>query len=162
MKDEVIAPYGIYGEKGPSAYFQGKYQSYGPYQWSIKYYDWDADWEIEEAHHAFFYDDFADLKEYVGRDIEVSIAGRSGGWLVVDEDLTKDEVQKVTEWVVATMKSLPDFLKEVRAERKAEEEAEKEAEEKLRNSKAVKESVKFLEKKFGKDFSLVVKGVRIK
>ena len=44
-----IAAYGAYRIKGASPYFKGRYKMYGPYQWNIKFYDWQSDDEIEAA-----------------------------------------------------------------------------------------------------------------
>ena len=113
-----IAAYGAFRIKGASPYFKGRYKMYGPYQWNIKFYDWQSDDEIEAANEAFFYDDFYDLKERLWRDVKVHIDGRSGGWFVIDEDLTVDEWEEVNDYINGVMKALPKFLKEYREENK--------------------------------------------
>ena len=111
-----IAKYGAFRAKGASPYFQGRYKIYGPYQWSIKYYDWNDETEIELAREAFFYDDFYDLKQEIGRDVKIHIDGRSGGWLVIDEDLTEEEFDRASDWIERMMRLLPEVLEQIRDE----------------------------------------------
>lgn len=111
----------IRNNPGMSSYFGGGYRAYGLYQWNIKFYGFQAEWEIEIAQQWVFGDyiyskgHFEYLNEVVGRPVKASIQGRSGGWLVIDEELTDEERAKVDAHVAASMKALPEFLKEERA-----------------------------------------------
>lgn len=111
----------IRNSKGPSPYFRGEYRHYGRYQWKIKYYGFEADWEIEAAQLMAFgnYDHktggLEEIDSLLGRPIKASIQGRSGGWLVVDSELTDAELTRLDRYVESCMESLPEFLKEERA-----------------------------------------------
>lgn len=110
----------IMNNPGQSSYFGGGYSRYGHYQWNIKYYGFQNEHEIELAQLWAFGDylyskgEFEYLNEVVGRPVKASIQGRSGGWLIIDTELTDDELDKVTKHVDACMKGLDDFLKEER------------------------------------------------
>lgn len=112
-----------------SSYFQGRYNKYGRYQWDIKYYDFQNEFEIETALFWAFGDyvkvgvnpvngntirGFDGLSELLGRPIESGTAGRSGGWLVIDTELTPAELKKVDAHVEACMNGLSDFLRDER------------------------------------------------
>ena len=147
----------IRNNPGLSSYFQGGYRGYGRYQWNIKYYGWQNDYEIESAVLWGFGDyvkigtkaingntirGFYLIGELVGRPIESFTAGRSGGWLVVNTELTEEELTKIDSHVESVMKSLPSFLEEERSFRKEEEEAAQ-REENLREEKKLKVFKKF-------------------
>lgn len=123
---------------GPSSYFGGGYRGYGRYQWDIKFYGWNNDYEIESAVLWGFGDHvkigtkelngngiygFDLISDIVGRPIESSIEGRSGGWFVVHSELSEEELQKINEHVDGVMKGLPEFLKEERKFREEEEQS---------------------------------------
>jgi len=127
----------IRNNPGLSSYFQGGYRGYGRYQWNIKYYGWQNDYEIESAVLWGFGDHikigtkaingntirgFDLLNEKLGRPIEASIEGRSGGWLVVHSELSEEELNVVDDYVRSVMEGLPSFLEEERKFRKEEEE----------------------------------------
>lgn len=102
-----------------SSYFRGAFPSYGRYQWDIKYYGFNNNYEIEEALSFFFnIGDWIGLPnrftEELGKDVKVSIQGRSGGWLVIDTELTEAELNKVDEIVDSAMNALPSYLEELR------------------------------------------------
>lgn len=103
-----------------SSYFQGYFQTYGRYQWDIKYYGWMDEFEIEAARrwslgdYCYKTGQFEYLNEVVGRPVQASIEGRSGGWLVIDTELTPEELSKVDQHVEACLKALSEFLKEER------------------------------------------------
>ena len=44
----------IIGNPGTSSYFRGDYKAYGKYQWNVKYYNWEANHEIESARDHYF------------------------------------------------------------------------------------------------------------
>lgn len=125
MKNQEIANYGIYGTKGQSSYFQGKFQGYGKYQWNVKSYEFNNEFEIESARDAFFETLGTQqiwLEELNIRGIsQVFFAGRSGGWLVINDDLTEEEVSKITKYIKDSLKALPEFLKQEREFRAQEE-----------------------------------------
>ena len=113
-----------------SSYFQGKYNRYGLYQWDIKYYGFESEFEIEAAGVWAFGDHvkvgtnpvngnkvygFDGISNLLGRPIQSSTAGRSGGWLVIDTALTDEELDKVDKHVEACMAHLKDFLIDERA-----------------------------------------------
>jgi hypothetical protein len=117
----------IRGPIGPSAYFLGAYRGYGRHQWSIKWYGWEGGYEIETALQWAFGDHvrlsrdpkdgrrgFDGISDLLGRPIESYTAGRSGGWLVIDSELSEDELVKVDEHVARCMAALPEFLREER------------------------------------------------
>lgn len=121
--------------KHSSSYFRGAFNKYGRYQWDIKFYDWQNEYEVESAvlwafgEHVKFGTKpsngnsryhFDQLSEVVGRPVEARIQGRSGGWLVIDSELTEEELAKVDAHVEACMKGLKAFLTEERAFRKEE------------------------------------------
>lgn len=96
------------GEK--SSYFRGAFNQYGKYQWKIKYYGFISNEEIEASIDRFFGENFQYLFSNLGRTANTFIEGRSGGWLVIDEDLTDEELSKVDSFIEETMSRLPDFL----------------------------------------------------
>jgi hypothetical protein len=102
----------------PSPYFRGQHRSYGRYQWCIKYYGFQDEFEIEIARLWAFGEyskgHLENLNVVVGRPVEASIEGRSGGWLVIDTELSDAELAKVDTHVKACLKGLPEFLNEER------------------------------------------------
>jgi len=111
----------IRNNPGMSSYFGGGYRFYGRYQWNVKFYGFAAEWELEAAtfwalgEYLYSKGQFEYLNEIVGRPVRASLSGRSGGWLVIDEELTDEELRKVDTHVAACMRALPEFLKEERA-----------------------------------------------
>jgi hypothetical protein len=105
---------------GPSSYFGGAYRGYGMYQWNIKYYGWESDFQINEAvlwaFGVYYYSkgQFDYLNEVVGRPVRAFQAGRSGGWLVIDEPLTDKELRAVNRHIKVCMRNLPKFLKSLK------------------------------------------------
>jgi hypothetical protein len=111
----------IRNNPGQSSYFLGGFRGYGRYQWNIKFYGgFHSEYEIEIARCWAFGDylyskgEFEYLNEVVGRPVKASIQGRSGGWLVIDTELTQAELKKVDQHVKACLKGLSAFLKEDR------------------------------------------------
>ena len=111
----------IRNDPGLSSYFGGGHRDYGRYQWNVKFYGWQNEWEIEAARlwafgeYMYSRGGFDELNDLIGRPVKASLSGRSGGWLVIDTELTKAELRKVDRHVKACMKGLPAFLKEERA-----------------------------------------------
>lgn len=109
---------------GPSVYFRGAFNKYGRYQWNIKYYRFESEFEIESAilwaFGEYSYKDrgFDGLNELLGRAVKSGTDGRSGGWLVIDTELTDAELELIDAHVESCLKGLPDFLKEEREYRK--------------------------------------------
>lgn len=105
---------------GQSSYFGGGFRGYGRYQWNVKFYGWQSDFEIETACNWALGDflhskcQFEYLNEVLGRPVRAHMAGRSGGWLVIDTELTEAELLKIDAHVKACVDGLPDFLKEER------------------------------------------------
>lgn len=129
----------IRGKVSRSQYYGGGYRKYGKYQWDIKYYWWESDYEIEAAVQWAFGDrvrnganphtrntvyGFDGISELLGRPIASSIAGRSGGWLVIDTELTQTELERMDEFVEGLMAGLPQFLRDEREYYAAEVAAE--------------------------------------
>lgn len=108
----------IIGNPGESSYFLGRYKTYGQYQWNVKYYDWADDGEIESARLWAFGDrvgnGYSELNELLGRDVPAWFDGRSGGWFVIDSELTEEELIKVNDRITSIMEYLPTLLKEER------------------------------------------------
>ena len=110
----------IMNNPGQSSYFNNQYKGYGRYQWNIKYYNWQDEDEIELAinwafgSYVYHTGEFDYLNDVVGRPVKAHIAGQSGGWLVVDTELTKEELDKVSAHVASCMAGLDKFLAEER------------------------------------------------
>ena len=160
---ELWSVRGVNGEESP--YFQGRYKTYGLFNWKIKFYDWNSEFEVEQAQHYFLGEDFEVLHELLGRKVDVSIQGRSGGWLVIDEELSMKELKKVDAFVKRMLKTLPKFLKEERAYRKEEEEnaakEEQDTRSALMKDKRIQEVLKLLKEVSPSDFVLIVKGLNL-
>jgi hypothetical protein len=144
------------------------------YQWNIKYYGFENDWEPEEALRwafgEYLYKDgghFETLDEVVGRRVHASTAGRSGGWLVIHDELTDEEFAAVDRHVKACLAGLTDFLKSERQflveQKMAAEEEEKARRKALKSDARVNEVVDCLREISGpgNDFVLFIKGIRI-
>lgn len=97
-----------------SNYFQGAYAGYGRYQWDLKYYDWKNDYEPEDACNEFFGIDGEHLSAIVKRPLKVWMDGRSGGWLVIDTELTENEQKQLNSYIDKCFKMLPKYLKQLR------------------------------------------------
>lgn len=170
---------GIRNNPGQSSYFQGRFAEYGLYQWNIKFNGFESESEIETAQSWAFGEHvkigtralngntlygFDGITELLGRPIESSIAGRSGGWLVIDTKLTPAELKKIDKHVKACLKGLNEFLESERTFHKdaeAEAEALRQADEKrLRNDSDVKRAIALLDKT-GLDYSLNVDGIKL-
>lgn len=130
----------IRNNPGISSYFGEGYNGYGRYQWNIKFYQWNNDYEIESAVLWGFGDHvkigtkaingntvygFDLISERLGRPIESSIEGRSGGWFVIHSELSEEELKAIDDHVRSVMEGLPDFLKEERKFREEEENEER-------------------------------------
>jgi hypothetical protein len=105
----------IRNNPGISSYFQGNFAKYGLYQWNIKYQGFHNEAEIESAVLWAFGDNLELLEEIVGKPIDASIQGRSGGWLVIDTELSTEELLKLDDHVNTVLTGLELFLKEERA-----------------------------------------------
>jgi len=181
----------IRGDPGHSSYFQGGYRSYGRYQWNCKYHDWgfageegSFEDEVESARRFFFGEYIHDkhgrkggyeaLPAIIGRKpldeggalIDSGFSGRSGGWFVVDEDLTDEELEKLDTYIMEMMnQGLKQYLEDERAFRR-QEKADAEAEERERRRKVLSDKrlqriADRLRKIAGDDFSLIVHGVDV-
>jgi hypothetical protein len=108
----------IIGNPGESSYFLGRFKAYGQYQWNMKYYDWENECEIEIARYWGFGDrvgnTYSEINELLGREVSAWFDGRSGGWFVIDSELTEEELIKVNDRITAIMEYLPTLLKEER------------------------------------------------
>ena len=108
----------IIGNPGESSYFLGRFKAYGQYQWCVKYYDWGNEGEIEIARLWGFGDrvgnTYSEINELLGREVSAWFDGRSGGWFVIDSELTEEELIKVNDRITAIMEYLPTLLKEER------------------------------------------------
>lgn len=117
----------IRNNPGPSSYFGGEFRGYGLYQWNIKFYGFESEYEIESAcgwafgEYLFTRHQFEYLNEIVGRPIQAHIDGRSGGWLVIDEELTKVELKRVDRHIRSCLKVLPKYLETLRNENSEDE-----------------------------------------
>lgn len=109
--------------KHSSSYFRGAYNKYGRYQWDVKYQGFNDEYEIEAAvsmalgEYDFKVKGWSALTDLLGRPIKSHLDGRSGGWLVIDTELTDEELEKVDEYIEECMEHLPVFLQEFRQER---------------------------------------------
>lgn len=119
----------IRNHPGSSSYFGGGYRGYGRYQWGIKYYGFESEFEIELAQNWAFGSytklqsgkyGFWLINDLLGREVEASIEGRSGGWFVIHSKLSKAELDKVDAHIEQCREYLPDFLIEEREFRKSE------------------------------------------
>src|SRR5574343_374937 len=109
---------------GPSSYFRGVYNRYGRYQWNVKLSNISFDdIELEQIQDMFLGEyvknkngkyGYTSIKEHLGREVESHLDGRSGGWLVINTELTDDEVLKIDAFVRESLESIPSFLKEIR------------------------------------------------
>jgi|GEM_PF-4072374 len=149
-----------------SSYFRGSFNKYGKYQWDIKFYGFNSDYEIELAQNWAFGEKFEYLSEIIGRPVKAHIAGRSGGWLVIDTDLYPDELNRIDEHVNSCMAGLKDFLKDERQYQSDIEREEQEQENRTRaevmSEKRVRSALKLLESYAGQDIVLMVKGIKVK
>jgi hypothetical protein len=136
----------IRGDPSTSSYFQGGYRAYGRYQWSAKWHGWEDFVQEVEAARAFFFGEYirpdghrggyTELPAIVGRKpydeggqlISSGFDGRSGGWFVVDEELTDEELEKLDRYIHDMMHGgLKQFLEDERAfHRQEKQEAEEE------------------------------------
>ena len=57
---------------------------------------------------------FDGIDDLLGRRIKCSIEGRSGGWFVVHEELTDEELEKLDKHIESCMKGLSQFLADER------------------------------------------------
>ena len=114
MKGNKMKKSEIRNDPGISSYFQGGYRGYGRYQWNIKYYNFESEFEVEVAQFWVFGNDFDAIKDLLDREVECSIAGRSGGWFVIDTELTKKELKLIDAYIKSCLKHLPKHLKEWR------------------------------------------------
>jgi hypothetical protein len=178
----------IRGDPGMSSYFQGGYQAYGRYQWNAKYYDWGTDeegsfeFEIEEARRYFFGEfiqrkngkwGYEALPAIIGRKpldeggelISSGFSGRSGGWFVVDDELTEEELHTLDQYIEKMMKGeLKQFLEEERAIRRQEkQDAEEEERQRRREVISDPRLLRVVDqlRAITDDFSLIVRGVDI-
>lgn len=161
----------IRNNPGRSSYFGGGYESYGRYQWNIKYYGFEDQNEIEAAQfwafgeYSYKTGTFDGIDELIGRPVKASIQGRSGGWFVIDTELTEKELKTIDRHVSACMKALPEFLSEERqyhADEAAAIERETRArEKKLKSDKRIKQAMKLIKEVSGRDAVLVIQGIKL-
>jgi hypothetical protein len=104
-----------------SSYFRGAYNKYGRYQWDVKCYRFNDEYEIEIARDSFFGYKNELIGELLGRPVDCWFDGRMGGWFVIETELTEEELQKVDEFIEEVMNGLPKFLRELRTETKENE-----------------------------------------
>lgn len=163
--------------KGTSGYFMGGYRVYhkdGGFQWDVKLHhiDLEHEYELEMLRDTFLgyygkYDNkygFEHINDLLGRKVDASLAGRSGGWLVIDENLSETEVEKIDNLVTDIMNHSQAVLNEYR--REAEEERQAELAE-LNNKRDeiasldnVKKAVKLL-KAISSDIKLTINGIEL-
>lgn len=161
----------IRNNPGQSSYFQGQYQGYGRYQWNIKFYGFEAEHEVETAQNWAFGEysystgQFDYLNEVVGRPVKASLQGRSGGWLVVDTELTEAELTKIDEHVKACLKGLSAMLVDERqmivdADLEAET-AELETRASLESDFRIVAALDMIREVAGADAVVVIKGIKL-
>lgn len=115
----------IRNNPGMSSYFNGGHNSYGRYQWNVKTYQPETESEYEavrlwclgehvkigsKASNGNTLYGYEQISEIVGRPIQSYLDGRSGGWLVVNSELTEEELTKLDEYVSEFMKGIKQFL----------------------------------------------------
>ena len=102
----------IHGQTGTSSYFQGRFASYGKHQWNVKTYKLGDD-QMEQLR-SYFIDDALYLQDDFGIDQnDVYFGGRSGGWLVVDADLSQSHIDHITVTVNEFKKDPVAFYKSI-------------------------------------------------
>lgn len=154
-----------------SAYFGGGFRRYGLHQWCIKFHaGFESNHEQEDAllwafgEYSHKTNSFDQLNDMLGRTIKASTAGRSGGWLVIDSELTEDEVEKIDAHVKSCLEGLPSFLREERQfradEAKASQDAEEETRAALKRDERVEQALDLIREVAGCDFVLMIKGIR--
>lgn len=164
----------IRNDPGMSSYFAGDYRGYGRYQWNVKYPRFQSDQEIEAARFWALGEyvknsdgnyGFSVLSDMLKRPIESSMAGRSGGWLVIDTPLTAAELRKIDRHVAQSMQALPGYLKEEREFRRQEAEdavnAERRTRAELAADKRVERIKALVREVAGTDAVLMLKGIKI-
>jgi hypothetical protein len=113
----------IRNNPGPLSYFRGRFRGYGLYQWNIKYYDYNDSFEMEEAALYFLGNQvdngkgrwgFEVINDILGRKVESYLEGRSGGWLVINSELSDQELELIDNYVSESMQNLKGFLRELR------------------------------------------------
>lgn len=177
MKSNTLKKQGLRRCEHDSSYFGGAFNRYGRYQWDIKYHGWQSEYEIESARE-YFFGEFRQLKvndsylfgcesidELLGRKIKASIQGRSGGWLVIDTELTASELKKIDRFVSRMMTQLPKYLKGERDFQKQQEveamEDEKRREIEIKGNAKLKQAVELIRSQCGADFTLLCRGIRL-
>ena len=101
----------IHGQTGKSSYFQGRFASYGKHQWNVKTDALDDD-QLENLRAYVLDEDW--LAEEFGVGIkDVYFGGRSGGWLVVDADLSQSHIDHITVTVNEFKKDPVAFYKSI-------------------------------------------------
>lgn len=161
----------IRNNPGMSSYFQGKHQGYGRYQWNIKFYGFESDFEIEMSQQWAFgsymhsKQQFDQINEVIGRPVKAGIGGRSGGWFVIYDELTEEELKKLDKYVEKVIKNLPEYLKEERELKVIGEnehlELELKTKTELLNNKKIKKTIELLKEVAGQDLVLCVKGIKL-
>lgn len=93
---------------GPSSYFRGAYNRYGEYQWNVKLKNLNVECS-EEILGIFTEVQLRLFEEYCKEELRIdpkyiNIDGRSGGWLVVDTELTNKQIASIDKYVASTLK----------------------------------------------------------
>lgn len=89
----------IHGIKGISSYFQGGFATYGKHQWNVKLIN-HTEFACEQFA-IYFLDDRDFINSELGMDvdgkpIEFHLDGRSGGWLVSNNNLSVAQIEYIT------------------------------------------------------------------
>lgn len=156
---------------GMPSYFGGAYRGYGQYQWNIKFYGFNDEFEIESAQrwafgeYSFKTGSFEGIDELLGRMVKASTQGRSGGWLVIDSELTETELKRIDSFVSACMAGLESFLVEERdfhaSEAKAAADLEASTRTDLETDLRIVEALDLIKDVAGLDATVVIKGIKL-
>lgn len=108
-----------------SSYFMGRYNKYGRYQYDVKYYGYESECEVDHITSCFLGEHvklkngrygFELLSDLLKRDIESRLDGMSGGWLVIDTELTARELTRLDKYVENRLKLIPKMLTQLRGQ----------------------------------------------
>ncbi len=137
---------------------------HGLHAWNVKYYGWMDEFEPSEAIEYFLGPELEKVSELLGRPVTTSFEGRSGGWFVINEELTADEITVIDTYINKCMRELPQFLHELRAEIELAKTHARKQDDELRADVLSRDYVKALLAEFGGGDShveLTINGVKI-
>lgn len=102
----------IHGAPGQSSYFQGDFATYGKHQWNVKFYDL-SDEELEALQDYYLQDPYYLVDTFQVDPVKVFLAGRSNGWLVVDQELNQEQIDLISETVLRVKRNRKEYAMEL-------------------------------------------------